>query len=445
MSVPEGNRQPPVGAWAELEARLLARPRSSAGDDAAVRDRVDRVLALAGSPQRELTVIHITGTNAKSTTARIIDSLLSASGLRVARFTGPHLHSLAERITLGGTPVPEARLLAAHIDLAPALARVEAEDGPLPFFATLTALALTAFAQLRPDVAVIEVGIGGRVDATNVVDAEVAVICPVAMDHADRLGDSLAAIAQHKAGIIKPGATAVIAAQTREVTRILTTAATQVDATPVRVARTLRLRARRAHPGGQTVSFQGYGALHHALDLPLLGRHQADNALTAIVATQEFLARRGQTLGRDALRRGLAGATSPGQLERVREHPRVLVDASHNPAGMAATVAALGEAFDRQRPVVVFAPAGDKDAAGMLSALAPHTSGVILTRCGPRGAEPHTLAPLAARFWSQVDVVDGLGAAIERACACSSAGVLITGSVATAGAARELLARTTAH
>lgn len=419
---------------------LLARPRSRLGEEGATRDRVAELLSLTGRPERALAVIHVSGTNGKTTTARIVDSLLSASGLAVARFTGPHLLSTRERMTLGGVPVSEPALLAAHARLAPVLNQLDADAGagPLPYFATLTALALTAFASAEPDVAIIEVGIGGRLDATNVVDGQVAVICPVGMDHGDRLGNSLAAIAEHKAAIIKDGASAVIAVQSREVMSVLCARARGIGADLIRVQRTLRLRRRRAHPRGQILSLEGYGALHHALDLPLLGRHQADNAMTAIVAAQAFLLRRQQTLGRDALRRGLSEATSPGRLECVCEEPRVIIDASHNPAGMAVTAATLSEAFGARRPVVVFAAARDKDAAGMLAALAPHTSAVILTRSGSRSADPRDLAALGAGLWPQVDVVDDLGDAVRRACVTSDSGVLVSGSIAAAGAAREL-------
>jgi dihydrofolate synthase/folylpolyglutamate synthase len=425
--------------WAAAEADLLTRSRSRPTQTGTPRDRVATLLATLGNPHRGLPVIHVGGTNGKTTTARIIDSLLSASGLRVARFTSPHLRSLSERITLSGEPLFPELLLSAHQHLSLAMKQVDASpDGPLAFFDAITALALVAFARARPDVAVIEVGVGGRDDATNVMNSRVAVICPIAMDHHRLLGSSLEEIASHKAGIIKAGARAVIAPQAREVDRVLRSRVHDIKARQVLVQRRLELVDRDPAPAGQRLSLRAEAAEHRDLMLPLLGAHQAVNAMTAIVAAQAFLNTRDEALGRSAIRRGLAAATAPGRLEQVSRDPLVIVDASHNPAGMAATVASLVEGFGAARPAVVFTAAADKDAGAMLATLAPYTSELILTGGGPQCWDPTPLKTLAAGLWDRVRVIGELSAAVDAACASSRAGVLISGSVATAGAAREL-------
>jgi dihydrofolate synthase / folylpolyglutamate synthase len=421
------------GVWAEL----LARPAGRVSHDAP--HRVIELLSLLGNPHHGVPVIHVAGTNGKTTTTRAIDAVLSAAGLRVARFTSPHLQSPDERITLAGRPLSEPQLTAAYRQLAPVLERIDREaGGAVPFFTALTALALTAFAGARPDAAVIEVGIGGRDDATNAVDGQVAVICPISPDHRAQLGTSLTSIAAHKAGIVKPGARVVMAGQHPSVEAVVHRHAIARGATVVAVDRRLSLLDRRAVPGGQRLSLRGYGDSHLNLHLPLLGCHQAGNAMTAIVAAQEFLASRDETLDRDAIRTGLAKVTSPGRLERVAEDPPVIVDVTHNPAGMAVTAEAIRQGFGRRRPVAVFAAAADKDAPAMLAALAPVVGELILTSSGPRCWDPGELRPVAGRLCERVEVIGQLAPAIEQACSRTSTGVVVTGSVVTAGAAREL-------
>jgi dihydrofolate synthase/folylpolyglutamate synthase len=420
--------------WADL----LARSRRSASHHA--RDTVSELLTSVGNPHRGLPIIHVAGTNGKTTTARAIDALLTAAGVRVARFTSPHLESPDERITLGGEPLAERELIAAYERLTPALQHVENDTGePLPFFTALTALALTAFAAARPDVAVVEVGIGGRDDATNVVDGRVAVICPVASDHPGQLGDSIASIAGHKAGVIKPGAQVVMAPQQPCVELILRDRAAAQAATVVPVDHRLTLLEHEVLPSGQRLSLRGYGGQHPKLTLPLIGAYQAVNAMTAIVAAREFLATRGERLDRDAIRTGLARVTAPGRLERFAGDPPVIIDASHNPAGMAVTADAIRQGFGLRAPIGVFAAAADKDAAGMLAELAPVVGELILTASGPRCWDPHSLVPVAGRLLDRVEVIEDLAPAIEQARSRASSGVLITGSVVTAGVARQLL------
>jgi len=420
------------GVW----AALLARPPRGVSQEAP--RHVAELLSRLGDPHQGLPVIHVAGTNGKTTTTRTIDAVLSAAGLRVGRFTSPHLQSPDERITLAGRPLSEAQLTGAYRRLAPELARLDARAGAAPFFTAVTALALIAFASARPDVAVIEAGIGGRDDATNAVDGRVAVICPIAADHQAQLGPSLAGIAAHKAGIIKRGARVVMAAQPPTVEAVVRRAAHARGAAVVAGDRRLSLLHRRAVPGGQRLSLRGYGDRHMNLDLPVLGGHQVANAMTAIVAAQEFLDARNETLDRHAIRTGLAKVTAPGRMERVAQDPPVIIDVTHNPAGMAVTAKAIRQAFGGRRPVAVFAAAGDKDAPAMLAALAPVVGELILTSSGARCWDPGKLAPVARRMWERVDVMENLGQAIGEARSRTSTGVVVTGSVVTAGAAREL-------
>nr|WP_221203141.1 Mur ligase family protein [Modestobacter versicolor] len=409
---------------------------------------LDRIRALTdalGRPQDAVPVVHLTGTNGKTTTARVVDDLLRASGLRVGRCTSPHLETVRERIVVDGAPLDEERFAAAHEALQPALEQVEARHGVLSFFEVVTAMAFQAFAAADLDAVVLEVGMGGTWDATNVADGRVAVVTPVSLDHTEYLGPDVAAIAREKAGIVKPGSVAVLADQPAAARAVLLDRARQVGATVVDAGLAATVLRRTPRDDGQLLDLQGAGREHRDLHLPLLGLHQAGNAATAVAAAGSFLAGAGRELATPTVREVLARVQSPGRLETVRAAPRVWVDASHNPAGMAATVAAVRELPSVQRLVVVLAVLEGKDVDGMLPALRGTAATVLVTEnSSPRRMPAAALADRAAgvlggdRVTVEADLPRALRAALDLAGDPGTA-VLVTGSVVTAGEAGALL------
>ena len=420
------------------------------------RDRIEALLDLLGNPQRAYPAIHLTGTNGKTSTARMIDSLLRAFGLRVGRYTSPHLDSVTERISVDGAPARD-KFVAAYDDVAPFADLLDAKvDGgdTVTYFELTTAMAFAAFADTPVDVAVVEVGLGGEWDATNVVEAGVAVVTPIGLDHAELLGGSLESIATEKAGIIHHGATVITAVQPAEAADPLLRRAVEKDATVAREGMEFGVVSRSVAVGGQMLTLQGLGGVYDEIFIPLHGAYQAQNAAVALAAVEAFLgAGADRRLDIEAVREGFAQATAPARLERVRSSPTVLVDASHNPAGMAATVEALGEAFSFSRLVAVVAVLADKDARGILELLEPVTDAVVVTQnSSPRAMPVDDLAALAVDVFGtdRVDVSPRMDDALESAITIaeedsaelmSASGVLVTGSVVTAADARRLLRR----
>ncbi|MBO0784556.1 MAG: bifunctional folylpolyglutamate synthase/dihydrofolate synthase [Actinobacteria bacterium] len=413
-------------------------------------DRIADLAGLLGQPQRAYPVVHVTGTNGKTSTARMTEALLRARGLRTGLFTSPHLTSPAERIRIDGEPVSPERFAGAYADVAPYLAMVDGRHPvPLSFFEVLTGMAFAAFADAPVDVAVLEVGLGGTWDATNVADGAVAVITPVAIDHTSYLGDTLTQIAGEKSGIIKPGAVAVLAHQEFEAAEVLLRRAADVGATVAREGLEFGVAAREVAVGGQLLSLQGLRGRYDEVLLPVFGSHQAGNAACALAAAEAFGG--SEPLGDDLVREAFAQVTTPGRLELVRRSPSVVVDAAHNPAGMAATVAGLIEAFGFPTLIGVLAVSEDKDVPGILGELEPAVSQLVVTRSSSdRSMDPAKLAELAAavlgpeRVRAAARLDDAIEMAVELADEASGgspadAGVLITGSVVTAGDARRLL------
>lgn len=411
---------------------------------------------LLGDPQRAYPVIHATGTNGKTSSVRMIDALLRSFGLRTGRYTSPHLESITERIAIDGAPLPPERFVAAYDDVIPYVEMVDAQHRHrMSFFEVLTGMAFAAFAETPVDVAAVEVGLGGSWDATNVADGQVALITPIDLDHTRLLGPTVSDIATEKAGIIKPGATVVTAVQPADAAAVLLRRAVSVGATVAREGLEFGVVSRSVAVGGQLLTLQGLGGVYDEVFLPLFGPHQAANAAGALAAVEAFFgAGPGRQLDMEAVRAGFADVTSPGRLEPVRSAPTVLVDAAHNPAGMAATVAAVQDAFDFRRLVAVVAVLGDKDARGMLETLEPVADTVVLTEnSSPRHVPVDELAAVAVDVFGadRVDVTprldDALDAAIRLAeegadeGPLSGVGVLVTGSVVTAGEARALLRR----
>ncbi|MCG5432479.1 bifunctional folylpolyglutamate synthase/dihydrofolate synthase [Mycobacterium sp. MYCO198283] len=431
--------------------------------------RIAALMELLGSPQRSYPAIHIAGTNGKTSVARMVDALLTALHRRTGRTTSPHLQSAVERIAIDGSPISPARYVEVYRELEPFVALVDEQSqaggGPaMSKFEVLTAMAFAAFADAPVDIAVVEVGLGGRWDATNVVDAPVAVITPIGLDHTEYLGPDVASIAGEKAGIIKRAAdglvpvdtVAVIARQQPAAMEVLLRRAVEADAAVAREDSEFAVLGRQVAVGGQLLQLQGLGGVYPEIFLPLHGEHQAHNAVVALAAVEAFFgAGAARQLDADAVRAGFAAVSSPGRLERVRTAPSVFVDAAHNPAGARALADALRSEFDFRMLVGVVAVLADKDVSGILAALEPVFDHVVVTANGsPRALEVDVLADLAAEQFGQERVVTAatLPDAIETAIAIveesaeagdgyGGTGVVVTGSVVTAGAARTLFGK----
>jgi dihydrofolate synthase/folylpolyglutamate synthase len=412
--------------------------------------RVQALTGLLGDPQRAFPVIHVTGTNGKGSTAAMIESLLRATGLRTGRFTSPHVTVVNERITIDGEAISDQRFDDVWREIEPLVALVDEQrlDGvAMTFFEIITCMAFAAFADAPVDVAVLEVGLGGTWDATNVADGDVAVITPIDLDHTHLLGSTLAEIAGEKAGIIKPGAQAILAGQSLEAAQVLLARCTEVGAIAQREGLDFGVLGRQLAVGGQVVRLNGAEGPVDDVFLPLYGAHQAANAAQALAAVEAFLGLK--AVNPDVVREGLAQVVFPGRLEVVRSGPSVVLDAAHNPHGARAAAAALTEAFGFNPLVGVVAVMADKDARGLLEAFEEVMNEVVVTTVAStsRGMPAEELGELAAEVFGAERVTvaprldDALEAAIGRAEAegAGSPGVLVTGSVVLVGEARALL------
>jgi len=419
-------------------------------------DRIRAVMELLGDPQRTFPVVHLTGTNGKTSTTRIIEALLRELGLRTGRFTSPHLHSMRERIALSGKPIDTERFLVAYDEVLPLIELVDnrsaAEGGPrMTYFEVLVAVAYAAFADAPVDVAVVEVGLGGSWDATNVVDAPVSVILPIDLDHRHFLGESEEQIATEKAGIIKADAITVMAAQPHEdAAEILRERADEVGARLVVAEVDFGVTERDVAIGGQQLSVRGLAGEYPDLFVPLHGAHQAQNVAAAIAAVEAFIGGGEQQLDSEVVRAALAEVASPGRLEIVRRSPTVIVDAAHNPHGALALREALQDSFAFTRTIGLIAILADKDASEMLEILEPAFDEIVVSRTtSPRAMRPEALGELAAGIFGEhrVHVVKDLPDALDRAAALAddggvAGGVVATGSVTTAAEVRMLLGST---
>ena len=445
-----GSRDPLAARVAEIEQEILA--RAPEHDVVPTLDRVAAVMELLGDPQRTFRVVHVTGTNGKTSTTRLIETILREHGLRTGRFTSPHLHSMRERISVDGQPVSAEALVETWEEIRPMVELVDqrslAEGGPrMTFFEVLAVLGYAVFADAPVDVAVVEVGMGGTWDATNVADGEVAVITPVAIDHTRFLGSTPVEIAAEKAGIVKAGAIAVRAEQDEAVAAVLADRGEQVGAHLYAAGTDFGVTAREVAVGGQLVSIRGLAGDYPDLFVPLHGAHQGANAAVAVAAVESFLGGGERQLDLHVLRSALAGVSSPGRLEVVRRSPTILVDAAHNPHGMAALAEALADGFGFTRVVALVAMFADKDVAAMLEALEPAVDHLVITRnTSPRSMRPDELGQLAAEIFGEdrVTMCGDLPDALEQAVTLAEqdgigAGVIATGSVVTAADVRALV------
>lgn len=433
--------------------------------------RISALLDLLGSPQLSYPSIHVAGTNGKTSVARMIDALVTALHQRTGRNTSPHLQSVVERISIDGKPISPAQYVATYREIEPFVQMIDQQSqaspsgaGPrLSKFEVLTAMAFAAFADAPVDVAVIEVGMGGRWDATNVINAPVTVVTPISLDHVDYLGGDIASIAGEKAGIINraaegsPDTVAVIARQLPQAMEVLLAQAVRTGAVVAREDSEFAVLDRQVAVGGQLLQLQGLGGVYSDIYLPLHGEHQAHNAAVALAAVEAFFGAGAQRqLDVDAVRAGFAVVTSPGRLERLRSTPTVFIDAAHNPAGAGALAQALAGEFDFRTLVGVVSVLADKDVDGILQALEPVLDSVVVTHNGsPRALDVQSLAAAAEQRFGPDrvitaenlrDAIDTATALVDDAAAAnggalSGAGIVITGSVVTAGAARTLFDR----
>jgi dihydrofolate synthase/folylpolyglutamate synthase len=431
---------------ARVVAQLLARqPENQIGPSLA---RIQLLVELLGDPHRSAPVVHVTGTNGKGSTAIMIDALLRAQGLRTGLYASPHLVDVTERICVDGRPITAEVFDDAWEQIKPFVEMVDEQkiDGiAMTFFEVLTGLAFAVFADAPVDVIVLEVGMGGSWDATNVADAAVAVVTPIAVDHTDYLGSTPAEIAVEKAGIIKPDSIAVLAGQASDVARILVERAATVGAKVVAEGIDFNLLDRAPGVGGQVLRLEYAGGTVEDVLLPLYGVHMAHNAALALAAVEALHG--GRAIESEVIVAGFGDVIAHARLERVRTSPPVVIDTAHNPAAVEATIAAAVEAFAFAPLIVVLGIMRDKDAAGILGALLEETDHLIITQPpGPRALPADELGELALGLFGEDHVIvkRDLSDALESAVAFAdesgpTAGVLLLGSVALAGHARALL------
>jgi dihydrofolate synthase / folylpolyglutamate synthase len=439
--------------YADAVAALYARMPTRMGPSL---DRITRLTELLDHPERTAPAVHLTGTNGKTTTARMIGSLLAAFGVGAGVYTSPHLQDVRERVATATRPISTEEFAETWAYLEPFLAEVDrTADQPVTFYEALTALAFTWFAELPVDAQVVEVGMGGTWDATNLVHGDVAVVTRIGLDHPE-LGDTPTAVAAEKAGIIKPGATVVSQAQDDDVLAVLAERAAGQEARLLVAGRDFGVERRRQAVGGQVLDLRTPGGVVPDVVVPLHGRYQADNAAGALVAVEALLgvhegswgpgtdapASRKRLLDPDTVRAGFAAVTSPGRLEVVSRQPLVLLDGAHNPAGARALAAALLEDFVVDRRTLVVASLADKDIRGILEGLAPATGRLIVTtNRSPRAAPAERLRKEAEALGLQAEVAPDVASAVLRALdgAAETEAVVVTGSLYTVGEARDLL------
>ena len=433
----------------EIRGELAARNPENKIDP--TLDRIRAAAELLGDPQRAYPVIHVAGTNGKTTTSRMIETLLREFGLSTGLMTSPHLHDERERIRINGEPVDIQRFIDAYEEIEPYLGLIDDRVGRLSYFEVLTLLGFVIFADAPVGVAVIEVGLGGELDASNIVEPSVTVITPIGMDHQEYLGNTLREIAQAKAGILKPDAVPVISRQDADAADVITQRCAELGIPMLREGVEFGVVDRQVAVGGQLLTLHGVGGDYSEIMLPLHGEHQASNAAAALTAVEAFFGATRQ-LDPDIVRAGFGSVTSPGRCEIVRRSPTVIVDAAHNPHGAAALARTLAEAFDFRRLVAVVAVLAEKDAKGLLEVLEPVVDEVVVTRnSSPRALDIESLQRIAGDVFGneRVHAAPDLVAAAEMATSLVDAhlgegglGVVFTGSVVTAAEARALYGKT---
>lgn len=430
-----------------IEAALMKRwPESK------IEPSLDRISALVdalGSPQLSFPTIHIGGTNGKTSTSRMVDALFTELEYRTGRFTSPHLENFLERISIKGAPISPAEMIATYNDVALYLDLIDSRSQfPISYFEALTAMAFVAFAEHPVDIGIIEVGMGGEWDATNVLQSAVSVLMPIGLDHTEYLGESIEEIALTKSGIIKPESHVVLAAQEPEVARILLEKVVAKAAIPYREGIEFALLRRDIAVGGQLISVKGIHGDYTDIYLPLHGAHQAANATIAIASVEAFV---GVKLDEELVRSAFAHVSSPGRLEILHRDPTVIVDAAHNPHGAMALAQTISTEFDFESVFCVLGILGEKDARGVLKALEPVVDRLVVTQSdSPRALPVDDLYDLALeifgteRTFKERDLATAITYAMEQATLINQvsegvSAVVVTGSVVTAGSARVIL------
>lgn len=402
--------------------------------------RISELLCRLGNPQTKIPVIHVGGTNGKGSTSVFISSILAAAGYRVGLFTSPHLHAYTERYRINGQEINHDRIAGLISKLKPLLEAMVAEGFEHPTeFEVSTALAFQYFWEEQVDFLVLEVGLGGAIDSTNVVNPEVSVITNVAMDHMDYLGNSLTEITQVKAGIIKPGRPVITASIDPEVLEVLTTVSDRQGSSLININTSAKWQITKFGQGGQTFDFEGWGGTLPHLQITLLGEHQVINAVTALGVISQ-LREQGWNISNDAVRSGLATAQWPGRLEIVQHQPTVVIDGAHNLAGAEALKEALTKYFTYNKLILVFGMLADKEREKVVAALAPLADSVIITRPNnPRAGQWWQFKEQVEQFVNAVYLEEEVSKAVERALDLAEPEdlICITGSLYMIAEARE--------
>ena len=411
-----------------------------------IRPRLEptkRAVELLGDPQKAYRIIHVTGTNGKTSTTRFIERILREHGLRTGRFTSPHLVRLNERMALDGEPVSDEQLISVYADIEPILEFVdqelkEAGENPLTFFEALAVLGFAVFADAPVDVLVLEVGMGGAWDSTNVADGDVAVFTPIGLDHMDRLGNTVQEIAETKSGIIKSGSIVISSAQSPEALAVLEKAAAKTAESFKLQGRDFDVAVAIPNATGQSISFSGLAGNYGPYEAPVFGTHQSQNLAVAVSAVEAFLGGGKIAISDDVLRTAIADASSPGRLQLVKTEPPLLLDGAHNPSGAVSLASTLRSEFSGQPLVAVVAVLAEKDAEGLLSNLAGVFESVVITESSsPRSMPIAELEPLASEsLGGDVMAFSDFRAALDRAKEIASeitGMVVVTGSITLVG------------
>ncbi len=417
-----------------------------------IRPRLEptrRAVELLGDPQRSYRVIHITGTNGKTSTTRFIERILREHGLRTGRFTSPHLLKFTERMAIDGEPVSDEVLYGVYVDIEPILIMVDQElaaqsEAPLTFFEALSVLGFAVFADAPVDVLVLEVGMGGAWDSTNVADGDVAVFTPVGLDHMDRLGNTISEIAETKSGIIKQGALVVTADQTPDALKVLQRVSSEKAERLFQLGRDFSVESHLATSTGQRVEVSGLAGKYGPFEAPVFGVHQSANLAVAIAAVEAFLGGGQIPIADDVLRSAVADLSSPGRLQLVRTEPALLLDGAHNPAGAKTLAVSLKSEFSEKPLVGLVAVLSDKDVAGVFSELAGCFEQLVVTESSSnRSLEIANLEKLAIEHsGTKTEAVVGARSALERARIIAreiDGMVVVTGSISLVGDVLQIL------
>jgi dihydrofolate synthase/folylpolyglutamate synthase len=417
-----------------------------------IRPRLEptkRAVELLGDPQRSYRVIHITGTNGKTSTTRFIERILREHGLRTGRFTSPHLLKFTERMAIDGEPVSDEVLYDVYVDIEPILEMVDLElaarsEAPLTFFEALSVLGFAVFADAPVDVLVLEVGMGGAWDSTNVADGDVAVFTPVGLDHMDRLGNTISEIAETKSGIIKQGALVVTSDQSAEAMQVLKRVSSEKAEGLFELGSDFFVESHEATATGQRVSVSGLAGKYGPYEAPVFGIHQSANLAVAIAAVEAFLGGGQVPIADDILRSAVADLSSPGRLQLVRTEPALLLDGAHNPAGAKTLAVSLKSEFSEKPLVGLVAVLSDKDVAGVFSELAGCFERIVVTESSSnRSLEISELEPIASeQSGIKAEAITGVRDALERARTIAleiDGMVVVTGSISLVGDVLQIL------